>query len=117
MSASAPCLVLIAAIAELVVFCRPSQLQLSMYQHLLNSPCARSFVAGISSGGGADAIPSALLLIGVFDVIMRRQCLSPLEGWLRKLCNHPEMVYSLVTAANNVGPDDTSAEGQQVSAE
>jgi SNF2 family DNA or RNA helicase len=53
------------------VFCRPSQLQVSIYRHMLRSESLRSLLHG--SGAGFDSV-------------------LPVITAIRKLCNHPDLL-------------------------
>ncbi|KAK3751794.1 hypothetical protein QZH41_013249, partial [Actinostola sp. cb2023] len=59
------------ATVETVVFCRPSQLQLSLYRQLLTSRVVRSCI--VDSSGGSRHL----------------MCIAA----LKKICNHPTLVY------------------------
>ena len=61
---------------EIVVFCRPSSLQLTLYRQILNSQMIRRFLAGHYDG------PSHLISIAA----------------LKKLCNHPALLYQSLTS-------------------
>lgn len=61
---------------EIVVFCRPSSLQLTLYRQILNSQTIRRFLAGHYDG------PSHLISIAA----------------LKKLCNHPALLYQSLTS-------------------
>lgn len=71
---------------ETVVFCRPSQVQLSLYRQLLTSRIARSCLVRDSCGGSRHLV-----------------CIAA----LKKICNHPCLVYE---ASEGVALDDPDEE-------
>lgn len=72
---------------ETVVFCRPSQLQLSLYRHLLTSRIVRSCLVASNSGGTQHLV-----------------CISV----LKKICNHPSLVYE--ACGDNIQSGDPAEE-------
>lgn len=76
---------------EIVVFCRPSSLQLTLYHQILNSQMIRRFLAGHYDG------PSHLISIAA----------------LKKLCNHPALLYkSLMSNESDEEEEESLYHGQ-----
>ncbi|EDO39293.1 predicted protein [Nematostella vectensis] len=69
---------------EMVVFCRPAHLQVTLYRHLLTSRFLRGCLRA--------SCPSSTHL----------ECI----GALKKLCNHPTLLYSASQGANTLGDED-----------
>ncbi|XP_072107979.1 DNA repair and recombination protein RAD54B isoform X1 [Mobula birostris] len=70
---------------EWIIFCRPTALQLELYHKLLSSHTVKSFLQG--------TLDSSLHLICI--------------GLLKKLCNHPTLLYNTVKGNENcsINPD------------
>ncbi|CAG2216528.1 RAD54B [Mytilus edulis] len=68
---------------EIVVFCRPTPLQLKLYSHLLSSRMIRSCLIGKMAGA------PHLICIGA----------------LKKLCNHPSLLFLKAQEADECGDD------------
>ncbi|XP_030847505.1 DNA repair and recombination protein RAD54B isoform X1 [Strongylocentrotus purpuratus] len=71
---------------ETVVFCKPSALQLRLYQHLLRSPLIRSC---LSRGYASSASAGSPHLVCI--------------GALKKLCNDPSLLYQASRKADEEG--------------
>ncbi|CAL1529863.1 unnamed protein product, partial [Lymnaea stagnalis] len=72
---------------ELVLFCRPSQLQLGLYRQLIQSQAIRRCLSGILSGS------PHLTCIGA----------------LKQLCNHPSLLYHKACQAGEKSDSDDEA--------
>ena len=68
-----------------IVCCRPTELQIALYTHFINSKAVRRMLSSDGDGdgdGGKSARPQVL----------------PLITALKKLCNHPKLIYDVMRA-------------------
>lgn len=81
---------------EIVVFCRPSQRQLSLYERYIAGSSATASLFEDDGAADASAIPQQF---SFHDVL-------PLISTLRRLCNHPDLVKTSSDSGRTKSLDD-----------
>ena len=85
---------------ENIVFCRPSELQLTLYQHLLNSHLVKTCLHSSSHPSSGHTLPPHLLCIAA----------------LKKLCNCPSLVHAAAVGRGlGEGEEDADLADSEVS--